>query len=145
MGHKIAVPLEEANPDEALRRAIELARGPDFKQKRRKFYDWQEDIRTGMLPEKASEEMDEMIHEYNRCVEKAVRKIYYKFAFTVAGIAVGLAGTALGNPLATAAAFLSVVEFATLDRKPVIEVGESAPAAMFHDVKKILGWSRSRT
>jgi hypothetical protein len=38
------------------------------------------------------------------------------------------------------AALLAFVQFATLDRTPVLELGESKPAAMFHDMKSIVPW-----
>jgi len=82
--------------------------------------------------------MDQMIHEYNTCVKSAVRKVRYEFVFAVAGVGLGLAG-ALLNPLAVGGALVSLVRFATLDRKPVVQAGENSPAAMFHDVRSVFG------
>jgi hypothetical protein len=81
-----------------------------------------------------------MVEAYNRRVVEATRRVYYKFAFTIAGVALGLAAAPLSIPFATATVLLSIVQFTTLDHKPVVEAGENAPAAMFHDVKKIGLW-----
>lgn len=136
LAHRFAVPADE-NPEKALRKAVDLTTKDDhFRENRRKLYAWQEEIvREGVTPEIAIQEMDQMIEAYNRSVERAIKTVYYKYAFTIAGIALGLAGAAIGNPLWTASSLLSIVQFATLDRKPVIEAGENAPAAMFHDVE----------
>ena len=139
IGHKFAVPVD-VNPEKALADAIELASDDKFREKRRDLYEWQEDaIEHGLTSENAMKELDQMIEEYNHAVERGKRNLIYRFAFVVGGIAVGLAGAALGNPLTTTAAVLSVVQFATLDRKSVIDAGKSGPAAMFHDVRKVLG------
>jgi len=78
-----------------------------------------------------------MIKAYNKCVKKAVKKVYYKFGFTVAGIA--LTGAVLSNPWIAAGAVLKMVQFATLERKPVIDAGANEAAAMFHDVQTAFG------
>jgi len=141
LGRKLAIPTDR-HPEKALAKAVELARNDDkFRENRRKLYEWQEDIIKENIPLKdAIKEMDQMVEAYNRSVERATHQVYYKFAFTIAGVALGLAAAPLSVPFATATVLLSVVQFATLDRKPVIEPGENAPAAMFHDVKKIALW-----
>jgi hypothetical protein len=141
LGRKLAVPSAK-DPEKALAKAIELVQKDDrFRENRRKLYQWQEDIVRENIPLKdAVKEMDQMVEAYNRSVERATRQVYYKFAFTVASLALGLAAAPLSVPFATATVLLSVVQFATLDRKPVLEPGENAPAAMFHDVNKIALW-----
>lgn len=140
IGQKIAIPRNR-NPERSLKKAIKLAKKSDFKLHRKELYEWQDDIiKKGIAEENALRELDEMIVNYNDCVKKAVKKVYYKFAFTIGGIAIGLVG-GMFAPIATAGAFLSIVQFATLDRKPVIEGSENKAAAMFHDIKKALGWS----
>jgi hypothetical protein len=42
--------------------------------------------------------------------------------------------------LASTVSLLALVQFATLDRRPVVDAGENAPVAIFHDVKKIGLW-----
>ncbi len=78
--------------------------------------------------------MEQLINEYNECVKEAVRKVTFKFAFTLAGVGLSLAGATF-NPLVGAGALLSLVQFAAFDGKPVIEAGESKAAAMFHTVE----------
>jgi hypothetical protein len=141
LGQKIAVPATKEEPHEALMSAINLTRTAEFKQKRRSLYKWQEDVvANGIDPQNAIKEMDQLIDDYNSCVKKAVKKVYYKYAFTVAGIVLpGLAG-AFVNPLASAGAFLTIMQFALFDKKPVVSAGESEPAAMFHDINRIGKW-----
>jgi hypothetical protein len=90
--------------------------------------------------ESAVEEMQELVEGYNRCVQKAMKTVYWKYAFTIDGIALGLAGATLGSPLASASAFLSLAAFWTFDRKPAIDAGQNKPAAIFHDVQRLFGW-----
>lgn len=140
LSHRFAVPAD-TDPEKALAQAIELARKSDFRKKRRELYEWQEAvIRERIPPQAAVKEMDRMVEGYNKAVEEAVHKVYYRFAFTIAGIALSLVAAPLGAPLATAGALLTMVRFATFDRKPVIDAGENQPAAMFHADKKIAEW-----
>lgn len=140
IGQKIAVPRDK-NPEKSLKKAIKLAKNSDFILHRKELYEWQDDIiKKNIAEENALRELDELIINYNDCIKKAVRKVYYKFAFTIGAIALGLIG-GLFTPIATAGAFLSIVEFATLERNPVCEGSENKAAAMFHDIKKTLGWS----
>lgn len=78
-----------------------------------------------------------MTRKFNARVEAAVKTVRWKLAFTVCGIGVGIA---TGGPVGAAAmAALSLVQFAKLDRKPVIDTGNTEPAAMFHDIDTRLG------
>jgi len=58
-------------------------------------------IRDDIPLKDAVKEMDQMVEGYNRCVERATRQVNYKFAFMVAGLAVGLAAAPISVPLAT--------------------------------------------
>jgi hypothetical protein len=141
LGQRLAVPHDE-DPERALEKAISFARENEkFREHRRELYEWQETaLRDKISPEKAAKEMDQLVEAYNRCVEQATRKVYYKFAFTVAGVALGLATAPLSVPIATGTVLLALVQFTTVDSRPAVEAGESSPAAMFHDVKKIGLW-----
>jgi hypothetical protein len=140
LAHKFAVP-DDRDPEKALGKAIDLSNDEEFREHRRKLYAWQDDvIGQGIPPQRAIQEMEEMVAKYNQCVERAVKTVYYKFAFAVAAAGLALAAAPLGAPLAGVAAMCSLVQFATLDRKPVVDAGESAPAALFHDVKKLGIW-----
>jgi len=134
LAHRIAIPA--LDPEVALKKVIELSRtNEEFRASRRRLYDWQElMIKEGVDPRKAVKEMDRLIKNYNETVERAVKAVYYKFGFALVTAGLAIAGAALGNPLASATALLSVVQFATLDRQPVVNPNEEcAPAAMFHD------------
>ena len=136
LAHRLAIP-KGRDSDETLRVAIRLSREDhQFRENRQKLYEWQEKmIAESKTAQDAVAEMDVMVKAYNRCVESAVKDVYYKFAFTLAGIGLGLAGAGLLNPLAAGSALLALVKFAKFDRQPVIKPGENAPAAMFHDVE----------
>lgn len=135
LGQKLAIPEDKADPEQALREAIKLAKKPTFKKKRRDLYERQgRVIRDGFKPEEAMEEMEHLIDEYNTCVKNSVKKYAFRVAFTIAGVGISLAGAAF-NPLSATGALLSLVQFAAFDGKPVIEAGESKPAAMFHAVE----------
>ncbi len=134
LGHLVAIPQDEDKPEDALHEAIDLAKDKDFKEKRQALYEWQiKVIDQGYSPEEAKDEMETLIDTYNSCVKKAVRKVAYKFAFTIAGVGLSLAGAAL-NPLVAAGAVLTIIQFAAFDGRPIVEAGESKPAAMFHTV-----------
>jgi hypothetical protein len=145
LGHRLAVPKNTRNPHDALSEAIQLSRdNARFQERRRKLYEWQNDqIRTiaeeGMLPEKAVNEMEQLVNDYNRCVEQATKERWYKFAFTVAAVAISLAGAAL-TPLSAGGAFLAFAKFAKYDMKLNVQAGEAEAAAMFHDVSKLRAW-----
>jgi hypothetical protein len=131
-GHLLAIPQDKANPEKALREAIDLAKDRDFKAKRQAFYEWQiKVINQGYTVEEAKDEMEELIKKYNNCVKKAVRTVAYKFAFTIAEVGLSLVGATL-NPVIASGAALSIMKFAAFDARPVIEAEESKPAAMFH-------------
>ncbi len=133
------IPRDSQKAEELLNRALELATDPDFQAKRRRLYDWQEDvIERGIGASRAMQELDQMVNGYNRAVERALRSVYYKFVFTIVAAAVGAVGAALGAPLAGVGALIAVVRFAAIDRTAPIQAGESEPAAMFHDVEAVV-------
>jgi hypothetical protein len=142
LGQKIAIPDIDGDDKEVLLRVKDLATSEDFKRKRRKLYEWQEDILgKRIVPDTAIGEMNKLVDEYNDCVQKATKKVYFNFAFTLGAVALGITGAALGSPLALGSAFMAITKFALLDRKAEVKAtDECKPAAMFHDVKKTLGW-----
>lgn len=141
LAHQFVVPDSHGKTElELLQEAVDLANDTDFQRKRAQMYRWQDDvIRTGISNKEALEEMAQYVDEYNNATTKAVGKVYIKFAFTLIPIAL----TALGGPLGAAAALGSIanlVRFWVFDRKPVVEAGESQPAAMLHTIHQELGW-----
>ena len=88
------------------------------------------------------EELEELIDRYNTLVAGANRKVVYRLVFTVVTAGLALTGVLLASPiasipfsLAAASSGLSLVRFATLERSPVVHAGETAPAAMFHELE----------
>jgi hypothetical protein len=141
IANRFLVPQPEGKSNlQLLKEAVGLTDDADFRKKRQKLYDWQEDvIKRGISNEKALEEMAEYVNDYNQATEKAVNKVYVKFAFTLVPIAI----TALAGPLAPVAgvgAIANLIRFWIFDRKPVVDAGKSEAAAMFHTVNEELGW-----
>jgi hypothetical protein len=85
-----------------LQEAVDLADDSEFKKKRAKMYQWQEDVfRSKISDTKALQEMAQYVDEYNELTKKAVRTVYMKFAFTLVPIGI----SALIGPLAPAIGF----------------------------------------
>lgn len=143
--HQFLVPEDRGkSDDEMLKKAVELAKRDDFKEKRSKFHRWQEDIIEKEIPEsKAVEEMEEYLGKYNGVVKQATKDVYWKYAFMVIPVAVGIATAPLGAPLVIAGAtgLLSVAAFAKFERRPKIDAGECEAAAIIHDIQKNFNWA----
>jgi hypothetical protein len=134
LGQRFAVP--KGDPETALKNAVKVARLDEFKEHRLAMYDWQQRVIAENVPaNEAVTKMEGLLAKYNLCVEKAVKEVYYKFGFTVAGVVLGLAGAA-ASPLAAGGAILTMARF-SMDTKPVISPGPNAPAAMFHDFENV--------
>ncbi len=141
LANKFLVPsFEGKSAVELLQEAVDLADDSEFKKKRAKMYQWQEDVfRAKISDTKALQEMAQYVDEYNELTKKAVRTVYMKFAFTLVPIAI----SALSGPLAPAIGFgaiANLIRFWIYDRKPVIQADKCEAAAMFHTVHKELGW-----
>lgn len=79
--------------------------------------------------------------------EGAFRRVYERFAFTVLPIGLALAGALLGAALpgilvASTGGLVGIARFWRFDRKPVIDAGECAAAAMIHDAREALPLQR---
>lgn len=137
--NRILVPeCSGESDDEMLERAVRLADREDFKEKRAKLHRWQEDVVEQQIPpDKAVEEMEEDLKQYNAIVERAVRDVYCRYAFMAIPVAISLATAGLGTPLvmAGAAGLASVATFAKFERKPKIDAGDCDAAALIHDVQ----------
>jgi len=136
LAHRLAIPADQ-DPEISLAKAISLSRDNNkFRENRQRLYEWQERIlNENIPPDVAVAEMDQMVAAYNQSVEEAVSRVFYKFAFTLTGIGLGLTAAGMFNPIASMSALLAIVQFATFDRKPVVQPDINAPAAMFHDVE----------
>jgi hypothetical protein len=135
LARKLAVP-KLPNPEESLLLARDLSRDPAFRKKRANLFEWQQVVaRQKIPPEAVVARLSAMTDEYNDAVLQATKQVYWKFAFTVFGIGLGLAGGVTTG--AAAAAALSLLQFATFDRKPAVD--GNSPVAMFHDIERRVG------
>lgn len=138
LARRLALP-DLKDPEDTLMLARDLSRDAAFRQKRAALFEWQQlAALKGLPPEAAVSRVAEMTDAYNAAVLSATKKVYWKLAFTVFGIGLGFATG--GVAAATASAALSLVRFATLDKTPAVDAGQSAPAAMFHDVQTRVGF-----
>ena len=70
--------------DEMLLEVVELSKRDDFREKRKNFHRWQESIiEEEIAPEKAVEELEEYLRQYNEIVMKATKETWWKFGFLV--------------------------------------------------------------
>lgn len=132
---RLAVPARR-DPEDSLRIAIALSRDPDFQKKRSELFDWQA-MMADQSPQHIVDRIAELSNDYNEQVRKAAGTVRLRFAFTIAGVAVGFATG--GVAAATATAALSLAQFAMLDRTPAIDAGSARPVAMFHDIREQVG------
>ena len=144
MRYRLAQPLFASAPETSLVRAVALCNDDVFQESRRALYKWEKDLLDEKVPpERAIEELDQLITRYNECVKDASDRVKYNLVFTIAGISITMAGALLATPLATAplmlvggGSILQLVRFAKLDAKPVVKPGEAKPAAMFHEIEQ---------
>lgn len=144
MRYRLSQPAFDSEPETSLARAVALSNDSVFQESRRALYTWEKDLLEDKTPpDRAIEELDQLIIQYNTCVRDAGDRVTYNLVFTIAGISIALAGVLLATPLATAplmlvagGSILQLVRFATLEAKPAIAAGEAKPAAMFHEIEK---------
>jgi hypothetical protein len=131
---RLAIPKAK-DPEDVLRAAIDLSLDPEFRRKRADLFDWQLGvIERGISPENAVDRINDLVNQYNQHVVSAVGAVRWKLAFTLTSVALGFVSS--GFAAATAAAAVSLVQFAVLDAVPAINAGRSQPVAMFHDIRK---------
>lgn len=137
--NEVFVPAKD-DLEAALQKVVDLSFKKDYRTKRQEYYEWQRQFASAEAkPEVAVKEMGLLVKEYNELAEKAMGKVRKKFAFTVGGIAMSLAGAVLsGNPLPAVGALLSFASYKTFDSQCTIARERCRPAAMFHDAKVAL-------
>jgi hypothetical protein len=144
MSHRFLTPSEPDPKHEILKRAVDLTTSKGFRDKRAAFYEWQEGIiEQEIADDKAVEEMEGLLKQYNDATRKAFKNVLLKYAFTVIPIGLGMTGAVIGGSttgliLAGSGGLVSVAKYWTFDRKPVIEAGDLDAAAMIHDARKKL-------
>ena len=144
ISHRFLTPAKPDPRHEVLKRAVGLASTDDFRHKRARLYAWQEEIiEENISDEKALEEMDHLLAQYNKATETAFGDVTDRFLFMA--IPVGLAmssalqaGTMAALVLGVAGGFVQTTRFCRFDRKPRIEAGDLDAAAMIHDARKEL-------
>jgi hypothetical protein len=138
------IPGESGKLDTAtLKKAVKLAHRDDFKAKRIKFNEWQDEIiQAGNIPDgEAVKLMEKFVRDYDELAKKAQVEVYWKYAFMVIPVALSLVTAGLGAPLIAACAggLVSVAGFARFDSNPKIDDRlDCAAAAMIHDFKATL-------
>jgi len=134
---RLMVPMEP-DPEDSLKAAVELSKKPEFRACRNELFEWQASPRIQRLdPAAAVSHLVDLVGAYNQQVEAACSNRDLKFAFTILGAGLGFL---TGGPVGAAAgAALSLIQFATLDRKPVVDAADLRPFAMFHDMEVKLG------
>jgi hypothetical protein len=144
LSHHFLAPKGADPRHEMLKRAVGLATTDDFRRKRERFYQWQEEIiQEEISDDKAIEELVQRLSEYNKATEAAFSDTCVKYVFTVIPIGFAIAGALLNASkpkiiLAGATGLVELTRFWKFDRKPTIEAGDLDSAAMIHDVQKAL-------
>jgi len=140
LGRDLVVPAI-VDPEDSLRRAIELSLQDDFRVKRARLFNWQEEFaeRKKLTAEQTIKEIALMTRDYNVAVSKAYDEVKKKCAFTLFGVALTVAGIGTCALIPVAGVALGLVRFVTMDAKPVIQAGDAEPAAMFHDITRKIG------
>jgi hypothetical protein len=160
LAHKFLTPGGDFSKEDGLARlkvAAVLAREKEFRESRRMMYEWQENVLDrGLSIGAAATEMREYLETYNGMIRAAMKSVRWQQAIAVvasvgAGIAVGGAAVAttaapviglpiIANVLGSAIGeMLAVARLVTLEKKPRVQAGESAPAAMFHTARRRIG------
>ena len=143
IANKFLTPDDPKIPyEEMLKEAVELSKDSDFIKKRGALHEWQENIlRNDMTTKQAVNEMEIRLEEYNNIIKKSHKNVISKVAFLILEFSLGLAGTHLGDPLATTTGMVSLAKFWKFDRKPELDSGDPAMvASMIFDAQHSLNW-----
>jgi hypothetical protein len=130
-----------------LKRAVDLVTGDDYRRKRSRFYEWQERIiEEEISDDKAVDELEQMLSEYNKATKKVFNDAIAKFVVTVIPITLTMTGALLagagpGLIIGGASGLVQLTRFWKFDRKPVISRGDLDAAAMVHDARRALAAS----
>lgn len=144
-GWEFVVPEDARMGDlELLEKAAELARDPEFSEKRRNFHDWRRKaLAEGITDRVALEEMRTLVDEYGNAIQRSGIKTKVLNAFAVAGFGLGVVGSLGFVPagMGVGGAFVALGAFAMDKWVPGGEpTQEQCAAAMFHDARKQFGW-----
>ena len=126
---------------ELLKRAVDLATTDDFRRKRAAFYEWQKGIiQDEITDEKAIEELERLLKEYNKATKEALKDVAVRFAYMLIPIGLGMAGALIAGPaigivLSGTSGLVELARFWKFDRKPFIDACDLDGAAMIHDAR----------
>lgn len=161
IAQRIEVPDDE-DPEDSLKRAIEIANDEKFKQARYDLHEWQDLVTNrGASPETVVKQLEILIGEYNTQVANKAKKRRVEAAFLFGSLAAGALAVISG----VSPALFSGLGVGALAGSNVVQVGSFAtggilqisqfslqrsfedegtqrtlPAAMFHQIEKTLGW-----
>jgi len=160
VAQRILIPNEE-DSEESLKRALDVANREDFRQRRRRFHDFQRGIWAGLVPSDAADEIALLIKEYNETVRTSGRDFRVETAILTATIGAGAVAAAVaaapalfggigigiltGVQVATigaaaAGAVLQIASFATGHKDPAEAAYPNPTGAMFHQIEEETGW-----
>jgi hypothetical protein len=131
---KIAVPFQEDKPKNALERAIELARNPEYCEKRTIVYDLQNKILSD--PEPALESMEELEQRTEDLIDYVVlmtKKVRFASTFAIVGVPPGYAAGRPLPKLASGSTMLSAVQFRSRHSAFIGSLVSSGPTTMYHE------------
>lgn len=140
--HRFLTPAGSDPKHELLKRAVDLAATDDFRRKRARFYEWQEEIfENDISDEGAIVELENRLVEYGNAVENAFSNVITKFVFTAIPIALTmtgafLAGTIPALSIGAVGGLIQLARFYKFDRRPSIEHGDFDAAAMIYDARR---------
>lgn len=149
IAQRLATPVDE-NPDEALKRALELTTAPDFVAKREAFHHWRRDLAEGG---RSSREIADAARALAEAAETGARARGRSARHFTAGSAFGVSldtAAVIGDLALNGLLALSVGAYAFGRFMAVAEwrraggggamTTEAAVGAMFHETKRRLGW-----
>jgi hypothetical protein len=161
VAQRILIPNEQ-DPEESLKRALDVADKEDFRRRRTRFYDFQRQILArGIVPADAANEIVELVKAYNETVRASGREFRVETAILTGSIgAAALAtaatiapaffggigiGTLAGAQVATigaaaAGAVLQIAMFALGRKDPDGASDPNPTGAMFHQIEEETGW-----
>ena len=160
IAQRLAIP-DEADPEDSLKRALQLCADDTFVNRRKRFHDWQRQMLAhGIPPADAAAELDVIVREYNDAVRKGGRSVRVETVMLVGG----LSAAAIAAVAGAAPAMVAAVGIGALKGAQVVSIGNAAigavlqvvrharnakapdhgardfSGAMFHQIETDLGW-----
>lgn len=146
LGREFLMPEDPGMSDEELlAEAADLARKPDFRNKRSAYHEWRRDFltREGTTDresvERAVARMSELVAAEVGALRRGRVDLGVRYGFAISGCALSVAA-APAAPLALAGAFLSLGAFVADRIIAAAEEKKPSAAAVFHSARKHFGW-----